>query len=153
MRAVIQRVSQASVTVDDEIIGEIEQGLLVLFAVHHDDQPQDSEWFVNKTLTMRIFEDDQGKMNQSVVDTGGGVLVVSQFTLYGSCSRGRRPDFLAAAEPSKAKAIYDQFVTLLDQAYPKVETGQFAAKMSVSLVNDGPVTLILEGPSKQASNN
>lgn len=143
MRAVIQRVSEAAVSVDEVVIGQIKCGLVVLFAVGHNDQPADVEWFVNKILNLRIFSDENDKMNRSVRDVAGGLLVISQFTLYGNCAKGRRPDFFEAADPAKAEAIYEDFVARLKSVHPLVESGRFAAKMSVSLVNDGPVTLIL----------
>lgn len=144
MKVVVQRVSQASVTVDNTVVGKIDQGLLVLFGVHIDDDPAQTAWFVNKLLNLRIFEDENGKMNRSVLDIQGGVLAVSQFTLYGNCKNGRRPDFISAAGPEKAEAIYDKFVSELKAEFPNVGTGIFGAKMSVALINDGPVTMIIE---------
>jgi D-tyrosyl-tRNA(Tyr) deacylase len=144
MKVVVQRVSEASVTIDGAIVSKIDRGLLVLFGVHVDDDPAKTAWFVNKLLNLRIFEDENGKMNRSVLDIEGGVLAVSQFTLYGNCMNGRRPDFISAAAPDKAEKIYDKFVSELKSEYPKVGTGVFGAKMSVALTNDGPVTLVIE---------
>lgn len=146
MKVVVQRVSEASVTVDGAIVGQIKQGLLVLFGVHTDDNPKDTQWFVNKLLHLRIFEDENGKMNRSVSDIQGGILAISQFTLYANSRNGRRPDFISAAGPEKAQPIYDKFVAELKAEFPNIQTGIFGAKMSVALVNDGPVTLILDEP-------
>lgn len=145
MRVVVQRVAEASVTVDHATVGQIGQGLLVLFGVHAEDTPEETSWFVEKLLNLRIFEDENQKMNRSVTEVQGGILIVSQFTLYGNCHGGRRPDFISAAGPEKAQAIYEKFVIEMRQKHAKVETGIFAAKMSVKLVNDGPVTLIIDG--------
>lgn len=147
MRVVVQRVSEASVTIDQNIKGKIGPGLLVLFGVHVNDDPSETTWFVNKLLNLRIFEDENDKMNRSVLDIQGGILVISQFTLYGNAKNGRRPDFIQAAPPEKAEMIYDKFVKELKQECPSLQTGTFGAKMSVALVNNGPVTLIIDGPS------
>ena len=145
MRAVVQRVSEASVTVDGKVTGTIGKGLLVLLAVHHDDTDEQLRWMAEKLRKLRIFEDDEGKMNRSVEDVDGGMLIVSQFTLYGELKKGTRPSFTASAGPEKAEQIYDRMVALLEEAMPgKIQTGIFAAKMDVSLVNDGPVTIIVE---------
>jgi len=145
MRAVVQRVSEASVTVDGKVTGTIGKGLLVLLAVHHDDTDEQLRWMAEKLRKLRIFEDDEGKMNRSVEDVDGGMLIVSQFTLYGELKKGTRPSFTASAGPEKAEQIYDRMVALLEEAMPgKIQAGIFAAKMDVSLVNDGPVTIIVE---------
>jgi D-tyrosyl-tRNA(Tyr) deacylase len=143
MRAVIQRVTEARVTVDQSITGEIGAGLLVLLGVSKLDTETDAEFVAAKILNLRIFEDDQGKMNRSLLDTGGAMLVVSQFTLYGDCLKGRRPSFDGAAPAEQARALYEHFVAVSRRSL-RVETGIFQAHMSVSLANDGPVTLIVE---------
>ncbi|HVJ80148.1 MAG TPA: D-aminoacyl-tRNA deacylase, partial [Planctomycetia bacterium] len=140
--------SQASVLVAGEVIGAIGAGLLVLVGVKPGDDERDRDFLVDKLVNLRIFSDDEGKMNRSVLDVGGGVLVVSQFTLYGDCRKGRRPSFIGAALPAEAEVAYDAFVAALCAHPMRVETGRFAADMSVSLVNDGPVTLILESPDR-----
>lgn len=144
MRAVIQRVMRASVTVDADVVGEIGKGLLVFLAVAKDDTLADVDWMVHKLAELRIFEDPGGKMNLSVADVKGALLVVSQFTLLGDCAKGRRPSFDKAADPHKAEEFYNAFVEKLKAQGFKVETGKFRAMMDVSLVNDGPVTLILD---------
>ncbi len=145
MRAVVQRVSEASVTVDGNVTGTIGKGLLVLLAVHRDDTDEQLRWMAEKLRKLRIFEDDEGKMNRSVEDVDGGMLIVSQFTLYGALKKGTRPSFTASAGPEKAEQMYDRMVALLEDAMPgRIQTGIFAAKMDVSLVNDGPVTIIVE---------
>ncbi len=145
MRAVVQRVSRASVTVDGEVTGKINHGLLVLLAVHENDTQAELEWMANKLLKLRIFMDDQEKMNRSVTDVGGGILVVSQFTLYGDARKGTRPSFIQSAGPEKAEKMYDDFVDYLRKKSDlKIQTGVFAAMMDVELLNDGPVTLVLD---------
>ena len=144
MRSVIQRVSQASVTVDGQIVGQIGAGLMVLLGVGHDDGPADVKWMADKLVGLRIFEDDEGKMNRSLLDSGGAMLVVSQFTLWGDCRKGRRPSFVAAAPPELAETLYETFVQEVQAHGVTVATGQFRKHMEVSLVNDGPVTLSLE---------
>lgn len=144
MKAVIQRVSSASVTVDGTVVGEISRGLLVLLGVEKGDQQTQADWLAEKIATLRVFEDDNGKMNRSLVDVGGAVLAVSQFTLAGNCAKGRRPSFDTAAPPDIGKLRYEQFVTALRQLQLPVATGIFQADMQVALVNDGPVTFILE---------
>ncbi|MFT4624043.1 MAG: D-tyrosyl-tRNA(Tyr) deacylase [Myxococcota bacterium] len=148
MRAVIQRVSSARVTVSDEVTGDLPKGgLLVLLGVGPDDTEDQGAWLARKLSGLRIFADDAGKMNLSVVDAGLGALVVSQFTLYGDCRKGRRPSFAGAGPPSLAEPLYERFCEQLAEAgVGRVERGRFAADMQVSLVNDGPVTLILEAP-------
>jgi D-tyrosyl-tRNA(Tyr) deacylase len=144
MRAVLQRVSEARVRVGGEIVGEIARGLLVLIGVGQGDGEADARFLAEKAAGLRIFEDAQGKMNLSVEDVAGAVLVVSQFTLYGDCRQGRRPGFSAAAPPERADALYQQFVQCLRQRGLPVATGVFQAEMAVELVNDGPVTLLLD---------
>lgn len=144
MRAVLQRVTQARVAVDGNITGEIAAGLLVLLGVSKLDTEADAEFLVQKIVHLRIFEDENGKMNRSLLDAGGALLVVSQFTLYGDCRKGRRPSFDDAAGAEQARALYELFVALARGANVRVETGMFQAHMAVSLVNDGPVTLIVE---------
>lgn len=144
MRAVLQRVSEARVRVNGEIVGEIGRGLLVLLGVGQGDGEADARFLAEKTAGLRIFEDAQGKMNLSVEEVAGAVLVVSQFTLYGDCRQGRRPGFSAAAPPELADALYRQFVAGLRKRGLPVATGIFQAEMAVELVNDGPVTLLLD---------
>lgn len=144
MRAVVQRVSQADVKVDGETIGEIGSGLLVLVGVTEADDQKAVEYLANKILGLRIFEDDQGLMNLSVEQIAGELLIVSQFTLFGDCRRGRRPSFEAAARPEQANQLYESLVQLLKLSGLKVATGRFRAEMKVSLLNDGPVTLLLD---------
>ncbi len=145
MRAVVQRVSRAKVTVDGTVVGEIGPGLCVLLGAGTADGDSDVDYVVNKVANLRVFEDDDGKMNRSVLDIGGGVLAVSQFTLYGDARKGRRPAFTGALEPVAAEALCDQFVTKLRAAgVERVETGTFRAMMDVELVNAGPVTILLD---------
>ena len=145
MKAIIQRVSAASVVVEGETIGKIGQGYLILLGVTHADTEKDSAALANKTLGLRIFQDDEGKMNRSIEDVAGSILVISQFTLYADTRKGNRPSFVNAAPHVQAKAIYDDFVEQLRQKIgrDRVQTGQFAAVMSVALVNEGPVTITL----------
>ncbi len=144
MRACIQRVSQARVVVDGEITGEVGPGLLVLLGVAQRDTDAELKWLAEKIVGLRIFEDDQGKMNRSLAEVGGGMLVVSQFTLYGDCRKGRRPSFVAAAPPEKAQQMYDQFVEHVGRQGVPVATGRFRAHMQVELTNDGPVTIWID---------
>ena len=144
MRAVVQRVADARVTVDGRICGRIEEGLLVYLGVASDDEEQDLRYTADKVVNLRIFPDGNGKMNLSVLDTGGGVLVVSQFTLYGDARQGRRPSYTAAAEPEKARSFYDRFAEQIRRHGLQVETGQFAARMDVRYTNVGPVTILLD---------
>ena len=144
MRVVIQRVSRARVTVGGEVTGEVGRGLLVLLGVTHGDTIDAARWLAEKTVGLRVFADDEGKMNRGVADVGGGVLVVSQFTLYGDASKGRRPSFVAAAPPEVAVPLYEAFVEAVRALGVPVATGRFGAMMDVELVNDGPVTLILD---------
>lgn len=144
MRAVIQRVTEASVTVDGQIVGSIQRGFLVLLGVKEDDTQEDVIWIVSKIAGLRIFEDTEGKMNLALADIGGGVLLVSQFTLYGDCRKGRRPSFIESARPEKARALYQSAAAELKGLGIPVETGTFQAHMDVRLLNDGPVTLLLD---------
>lgn len=144
MRAVIQRVKESSVRADNEIVGRIGSGLLVLLGVAKDDAPSDADYLAAKIAHLRIFEDDKGKMNRSLLEIEGKMLVVSQFTLMGDCRKGRRPSFAGAAEPGKALNLYKHFVNQVHRLGVSVETGRFQARMDVTLVNDGPVTFILE---------
>jgi len=143
MRAVIQRVSQARVEVNREVVGEIGRGLLVLLGVTHDDTPEAAKWLAEKTVSLRIFNDDEGKMNRDVSDVGGAVLIVSQFTLYGDARKGRRPSFITAAGPEIAIPLYEAFIDAVKLQGIRTATGRFGAMMEVELVNDGPVTLIV----------
>jgi len=144
MRAVVQRVKESSVKVDGSIIADIGAGLLVLLGIAKKDTINDVDFVADKILNLRIFEDGDKKMNRSILDTGGEMLVVSQFTLLGDCRKGRRPSFIDAAEPEKANQLYEKFVEKICCKGVKVQTGIFRAMMDVSLVNDGPVTLIVE---------
>ncbi len=145
MRAIVQRVSSASVTIDHHVNGQIGPGLLVLLGVAQNDTPDDGEWLAQKIARLRIFSDNAGQMNRSVTDIGGDILVVSQFTLFACTRKGTRPSFNAAAAPALAETLYNQFVAQMSAARGRpVATGQFAAMMQVALVNDGPVTLIID---------
>ena len=144
MRAVVQRVSEARVRVAGEEVGRINQGILVLLGVGHKDGRQDAEYMAEKVVHLRIFADEQGKMNRSLLDVGGGLLAVSQFTLWGDCRKGRRPSFVAAAEPAKAERLYEAFIAHARNLGVTVASGRFQEMMEVSLVNDGPVTLLLD---------
>ncbi len=149
MKAVIQRVKHASVTIDGNLYSKIGHGLLVLFCVEKGDTNQELEWMCKKIPALRIFEDENGKMNKSLLDTGGEILAVSQFTLAGNCKKGTRPSFDNAAEPAFAKQMYEKFCTELAAGGISVKTGVFAAMMDVGLCNDGPVTIILEKNSEK----
>lgn len=144
MRAVVQRVRNAKVEVGSRIVGKIDQGMLVFLGVGKDDTRQDAEYLAKRIVELRMFEDAQGKINLSLAEIHGAILVISQFTLYGDCAKGRRPSFDQAADPAKGEELYDYFVTRLRQYDCPVETGQFRAMMDVSLINDGPVTFVLE---------
>ncbi|GAB4477008.1 MAG: D-tyrosyl-tRNA(Tyr) deacylase [Elainellaceae cyanobacterium] len=144
MRVVLQRVSSSRVAVDGEVIGQIGRGLNLLVGIASTDTEAELEWMARKCLELRVFSNRDGKFDQSVQDIGGELLVISQFTLYGDCRKGRRPSFDQAATPAIAEALYDQFVEKLRQSGLRVETGRFGAMMQVSIENDGPVTLILE---------
>ena len=144
MRAVIQRVKSASVTVDGRVVSEIRKGLLVFLGVAQEDTPTDVDYMASKIANLRIFEDDEGLMNLSILDAGGEVLVVSQFTLYGDCRKGRRPSFIAAARPEKADPLYQAFMDEISRLGVSVKAGVFQAMMDVELINDGPVTILLD---------
>ena len=147
MRAVVQRVSRARVVIDGETTGEVGLGLLVLLGVTHTDTVEDAAWLADKVIGLRIFNDADGKMNRGVADVGGGVLVVSQFTLYGDCRKGRRPSFIDAARPEVAIPLYEAFVNGVKALGVPAATGRFGAMMEVELVNEGPVTLIVDSKS------
>jgi D-tyrosyl-tRNA(Tyr) deacylase len=144
MRSVVQRVSKASVSVDGETVGQIGKGLLVLLGIHGEDQNKEIEWMAEKIINLRIFADNEGKMNLSPRDIGAEMLIVSQFTLYGDCRKGRRPGYSQAASPDVAKVLYEQFITKIEQLGIAAASGKFGAMMDVALVNDGPVTLLLD---------
>ena len=145
MRAVVQRVSKASVTVDTKVVGAIGRGVMILLGVTHKDEEEQARWLAHKIAGLRIYEDAEGKMNLGLLDVGGEALVVSQFTLYGDCRKGRRPSFTHAARPEVAEPLCERFIELLREAgVGKVESGVFGAHMMVEIHNDGPVTLILE---------
>ncbi|HTV14665.1 MAG TPA: D-aminoacyl-tRNA deacylase [Acidobacteriaceae bacterium] len=144
MRAVVQRVSRASVSVDHKVVGETGPGLLVLLGVAQSDAASDADYLAEKIAGLRIFEDSEGKMNLDVAQTGGAILAVSQFTLYGDVRRGKRPSFDAAARPEQARDLYERFIAEIRRRGLRCETGQFQAMMSVSLVNQGPVTILLD---------
>ena len=144
MRALVQRVSEAKVTVAGEVTGKIGRGLLVLLGVGHDDSDKQVDWMAEKLVGLRIFEDDAGKMNLSLEDVGGAMLVVSQFTLFGDCRKGKRPSFVDAAPPQLAVELYEKFVRRVRDKGIEVGTGKFREHMDVALVNDGPVTLWIE---------
>lgn len=148
MKAVIQRVKRAKVTVDGAITGEIGAGILVLLGVSNIDTEADADFLLDKTINLRIFGDDEGKMNLSLLDVSGSLLVVSQFTLYADTRKGRRPSYIDAAPPDRANELYEYFVSESGKVVANVQTGRFQAMMDVELVNDGPVTIILESPNK-----
>lgn len=149
MRVVVQRVARASVTVEGEVVGAIDAGLLLLVGIAHDDTDDRLSWMADKLTGLRIFRDDDGRMNRSVIDVGGAVLAVSQFTLLGDARKGRRPSFVGAAPPEVAEPLFDRFVALLGERVERVETGVFGAMMDVALVNDGPVTLVVDRHEKR----
>ncbi|QSX06334.1 D-tyrosyl-tRNA(Tyr) deacylase [Sedimentibacter sp. zth1] len=144
MRAVIQRVKHASVTIDDEMVGKIDKGILVFLGISEDDNESDLDYVFNKTVVLRIFEDENGKMNKSLSDINGSILVVSQFTLQGDARKGRRPSYSNAARPEKALPLYEEFITKCRNANINTQTGKFGADMKVELLNDGPVTILLD---------
>lgn len=144
MRAVVQRVREARVSIKGHIVGEIKRGLLVLLGVGKEDQEEDADYLAAKIPQLRVFEDDEGRFNLSLLDIGGEILVVSQFTLFGDCRKGRRPSFTDAAEPQRAEKLYQRFVANLKKNDIPIATGEFQARMAVELVNDGPVTLLLD---------
>jgi D-aminoacyl-tRNA deacylase len=144
MRAVVQRVSSADVRVGDRLTGAIEQGVMVLVGITHDDSDTEARWLADKVANLRIFNDEQGKMNRSLLDVSGEALVVSQFTLYGDARKGRRPSFVRAAQGPQAEKLYEDIVAAVRALGIKCSTGEFGAMMDVSLVNDGPVTILLD---------
>ncbi len=144
MRVVLQRVSRATVTVAGELVGQVGRGLLLLVAMHGRESGEDLAWMAGRCAGLRVFPDREGKMNLSLAEVEGGLLVVSQFTLYGDCSKGRRPSFIQAGEPGVSERLFDRFVELLRAQGLPVQTGRFGAMMQVELVNDGPVTLIID---------
>lgn len=148
MRLLVQRVQEARVFIQKEPYSEIGPGLFVLLGIHKEDDSSQIKWLVNKLVHLRIFSDEEGKMNRSVKDIKGEILLVSQFTLYGNCLKGRRPDFIQAAPPSIAKPLYQQFIAQLSQEIGKIQTGVFGAEMQIALINDGPVTLLIEPEKK-----
>lgn len=148
MKAVIQRAKDASVSIAGETVGEIDNGLVVLLGVTHEDTEEDVQYLVNKIIHLRIFEDDEGKMNLSLKDTGGSILSISQFTLYADTRKGRRPSFVKAAKPEEADRLYEEFNSALRKEGIHVETGQFGAMMDVRLTNRGPVTIIIDSKER-----
>jgi len=144
MRAVVQRVKEGSVEIKNKEVGRIAQGLVILLGVGQDDNKKNAEYLAEKIINLRIFEDKEGKMNLSVKDIDGQILVISQFTLYGNCKKGRRPSFISAALPEEAEKLYEYFVKCIKNYGLKVETGEFQAMMLVKIYNDGPVTIILD---------
>ncbi|MFH0853251.1 MAG: D-aminoacyl-tRNA deacylase [bacterium] len=153
MRATIQRVSQARVDVGDKTISSINQGLVVLFGVGQDDTEQDLDWLIKKLIELRIFSDDQGKMNLSIIEAKGEMLLISQFTLFANCNNGRRPSFIQAAEPELARKMYELALKKIADQGIKIVTGQFGTYMNVHLVNDGPVTINLDSQNSPALKN
>ena len=150
MRVVIQRVSEANVKVDGVVVGAIQEGLLVLLGIHNDDTTEDVQWISNKLVQMRIFDDADGVMNQSVQDIDGAILLISQFTLYAATKKGNRPSYIAAAKPEIAIPIYEQMILQLTKDLGKpIETGKFGADMKVSLLNNGPVTIIIDSKNRE----
>ena len=150
MRVVVQRVSQSNVKVSGEIIGEINEGLMVLVSFVDEDNDTDLGWMTKKIINLRIFNDDEGKMNRSVQDVGGDILLISQFTLHGSTKKGNRPSFIKAAKPDFANVMYEKFIKILEQSLGKrIQTGEFGGDMKVSLVNDGPTTIIIDSKDRE----
>ncbi|MDC3054413.1 D-aminoacyl-tRNA deacylase [Cytophagia bacterium] len=150
MRVVVQRVSQSNVKVSGEVIGEIKEGLMVLVSFVDEDNNTDLDWMTKKIINLRIFNDDEGKMNRSVQDIGGDILLISQFTLHGSTKKGNRPSFIKAAKPDFAKVMYERFIKVLEQSLGKeIQTGEFGGDMKVSLINDGPTTIIVDSKIKE----
>ena len=150
MRVVVQRVSQSNVKVSGEVIGEIKEGLMVLVSFVDEDNDTDLDWMTKKIINLRIFNDDEGKMNRSVQDVAGDILLVSQFTLHGSTKKGNRPSFIKAAKPDFAKVMYERFIKVLEQSLGKeIQTGEFGGDMKVSLINDGPTTIIIDSRNKE----
>ena len=150
MRVHVQRVSQSNVKVSGEVIGEIKEGLMVLVSFVDEDNDTDLDWMTKKIINLRIFNDDEGKMNRSVQDVAGDILLVSQFTLHGSTKKGNRPSFIKAAKPDFANVMYERFIKVLGQSLGKeIQTGEFGGDMKVSLVNDGPTTIIIDSKDKE----
>ena len=150
MRVVVQRVSQSNVKVSGEVIGEIKEGLMVLVSFVDEDNDTDLGWMTKKIINLRIFNDDEGKMNRSVQDIGGDILLISQFTLHGSTKKGNRPSFIKAAKPDFANVMYGRFIKVLEQSLGKeIQTGEFGGDMKVSLINDGPTTIIIDSKDKE----
>ena len=150
MRVVVQRVSQSNVKVSGEVIGEIKEGLMVLVSFVDEDNDTDLEWMTKKIVNLRIFNDDEGKMNRSVQDVGGDILLISQFTLHGSTKKGNRPSFIKAAKPDFANVMYEKFIKILEQSLGKrIQTGEFGGDMKVSLINDGPTTIIIDSKDRE----
>lgn len=149
MRAVIQRCTKSSVVVDSNTVGEIGLGLFVLLGVEENDTKEDGEWLLRKILNMRIFSDEEGKMNQSLLDVSGELLIVSQFTLHASTKKGNRPSFIRSARPEQAEALYEEFIASAKSEGISVATGIFGAHMEINLVNDGPVTIIMDSKNKE----
>ena len=149
MKAVIQRVSEANVKVDGKMVGEISKGLLLLIGIDEEDEKNDADWLVQKILSLRIFGDEEGKLNRSVMDISGGILCISQFTLIADYKKGNRPSFIKAAKPEKAIPLFEYFKTEISKSGLKTESGIFGADMKVSLLNDGPVTIVMDSKTKQ----
>ena len=150
MRVVVQRVSQSNVKVSEEVIGEINEGLMVLVSFVDEDNDTDLDWMTKKIINLRIFNDDEGKMNRSVQDVGGDILLISQFTLHGSTKKGNRPSFIKAAKPDFANVLYMKFIKILEQSLGKeIQTGEFGGDMKVSLINDGPTTIIIDSKDRE----
>ena len=150
MRVVVQRVSQSNVKVSGEVIGEIKEGLMVLVSFVDEDNDTDLNWMTKKIINLRIFNDDEGKMNRSVQDIGGDILLISQFTLHGSTKKGNRPSFIKAAKPDFANVMYERFIKVLEQSLGKeIQTGEFGGDMKVSLINDGPTTILIDSKIKE----
>jgi len=148
MRVVVQRVTKAQVSVEGNVIGKIKEGLLILLGITHEDNEKDAKWLVNKISGLRIFSDENGKMNKSIEDIEGEILLISQFTLYGDARKGRRPSFIEAAKPDIAVPLYNKFIDLVKEKNIKISVGEFGADMKVELLNDGPVTMIIDSPEK-----
>ena len=150
MRVVVQRVSQSNVKVSGDVIGEIKEGLMVLVSFVDEDIDTDLDWMTKKIINLRIFNDDEGKMNRSVQDIGGDILLISQFTLHGSTKKGNRPSFIKAAKPDFANVMYERFIKVLEQSLGKeIQTGEFGGDMKVSLINDGPTTILIDSKIKE----
>lgn len=149
MRVVVQRVTEANVKVNEEIVGKIDSGLMLLVGIDENDEKPDADWLVQKILNLRIFGDDDGKLNLSVLDTKGEILCISQFTLIADYKKGNRPSFIKAAKPDQAVPLFDYFKNELKKSHLKIESGIFGANMKVSLINDGPVTIIMDSHTKR----